>query len=153
LCERFIPRLHAYLADRPGRWTVAHGDYRLDNLLFGTRAGGSPVAVVDWQTVAHGPGIADLSYFLGAGLLPAARQTHEHDLVRSYHAGLDAGGVSIDWDDCWRDYRRHTFAGLVMAVAASMLVEQTDRGDDMFMAMANRHGRHALDLEAEALLD
>jgi hypothetical protein len=28
-----------------------------------------------------------------------------------------------------------------------MLVEQTERGDDMFMAMAHRHARHALDLD------
>ena len=33
-----------------------------------------------------------------------------------------------------------------------MIVEQTDRGDDMFMAMATRHAAHAVDLEAEALL-
>jgi len=152
LCERFIPRLSAYVTERPGPWTVAHGDYRLDNLLFGTDEGGPPVAVVDWQTVALGPGIADLSYFIGAGLLPADRRTHEDALVRSYDAGMRAMGVDLDWDDCWQQYRRHTFSGLVMAVAASMLVEQTARGDDMFMAMANRHGRHALDLEAEALL-
>jgi hypothetical protein len=153
LCERFIPRLGAYLADRPGPWTVAHGDYRLDNLLFGTDAPAPPVAVVDWQTVAHGPGVADLSYFLGAGLLPDDRRAHEGDLVRAYHAAMRAAGVDLAWDECWQQYRRHTFAGLVMAVAASMLVEQTERGDDMFMAMANRHGGHALDLDAEALID
>ena len=153
LCERFIPRLASYVGDRPGPWTVAHGDYRLDNLLFGTEEGGPPVAVVDWQTVALGPGIADLSYFVGAGLLPADRRAHEDALVRSYDAGMRAMGVDLDWDDCWQQYRRHTFSGLVMAVAASMLVEQTERGDDMFMAMANRHGRHALDLDAEALID
>lgn len=153
LCERFIPRLPSYVGDRPGPSTVAHGDYRLDNLLFGTDEGGPPVAVVDWQTVALGPGIADLSYFIGAGLLPADRRAHEEALVRSYAAGMRAMGIDLDWDDCWQQYRRHTFSGLVMAVAASMLVEQTARGDDMFMAMANRHGRHALDLEAEALLN
>ena len=38
-----------------------------------------------------------------------------------------------------------------MAVLASMLVGQTDRGDEMFMAMANRSGRMALDLDALAL--
>ncbi|MEY2454021.1 MAG: hypothetical protein QOD92_3595 [Acidimicrobiaceae bacterium] len=153
LCERFIPRLSSYLTDRPGPWTVAHGDYRLDNLLFGTEEGGPPVAVVDWQTVAHGPGVADLSYFIGAGLLPDDRAKHEDDLVRTYHEALRAADVDLDWDDCWQQYRQHTFAGLVMAVAASMLVEQTERGDDMFMAMANRHGRHALELEAEKLID
>jgi Phosphotransferase enzyme family len=153
LCERFIPRLGPYLARRPGEWTVAHGDYRLDNLLFGTDEGGPPVAVVDWQTVSHGPGVADLSYFIGAGLLLDDRRANESDLVHRYHDAMQAAGVKLDWDDCWEQYRRYTFAGLVMAVAASMLVEQTDRGDDMFMAMANRHGRHALDLDAEALID
>jgi aminoglycoside/choline kinase family phosphotransferase len=153
LCERFMPRLASYLANRDGPWTVAHGDYRLDNLLFGVAQGGPAVAVVDWQTVTHGPGISDLSYFIGAGLLIDDRRTHEEQLVRSYHAALDAAGIALAWDDCWLQYRRHTFAGLVMAVAASMLVEQTARGDDMFMVMADRHGRHALDLDAERLLD
>jgi hypothetical protein len=153
LCERFIPRLAHYLTARPGAWTVAHGDYRLDNLLFGTSDGGPPVAVVDWQTVAHGPGVADLSYFIGAGLLPDDRRAHEDDLVHAYHEALTTTGVELTWNDCWEQYRRYTFAGLMMAVAASMLVEQTARGDDMFMAMANRHGRHALDLDAEALID
>jgi len=148
-----MPRLPAYLGDRRGPWTVAHGDFRLDNLLFGTRAGAPPVVVVDWQTVTHGPGISDLSYFLGAGLLTEARRRHEADLVRTYHDVLRAAGVTdLGWDECWAQYRRYTFAGLIMAIAASMLVEQTDRGDDMFVTMAQRHGRHAIDLEAERLI-
>jgi hypothetical protein len=153
LCERFIPRLASYMSNREGPWTVAHGDYRLDNLLFGTDEGGPPIAVVDWQTVSHGPGIADLSYFIGAGFLPDERSVHEKELVERYHDGMRTAGVDLEWDDCWTQYRRYTFAGLIMAVAASMLVEQTARGDDMFMAMANRHGRHALELDAEALID
>jgi hypothetical protein len=39
-----------------------------------------------------------------------------------------------------------------MAVVASQIVVQTDRGDEMFLAMAEGAGRHALDLEAEKLL-
>jgi hypothetical protein len=39
-----------------------------------------------------------------------------------------------------------------MAVFASMVVVQTDRGDDMFCVMANRHGQQILDLETESLL-
>lgn len=151
--ERLVARLPAYLASRTGPVTVAHGDYRLDNLLFGTEEGGAPIAVVDWQTVADGPGISDLSYFLGAGLLTEERRAVEADLVRSYAAGLRALGVDdVDDDWVWAEYRRFTFAGLIMAIAASMLVVQTERGDDMFMAMTSRHGRHALDLEAEQLL-
>jgi hypothetical protein len=40
-----------------------------------------------------------------------------------------------------------------MAIAASMLVERTERGDDMFMVMAHRHARHVLDLDAIRLLE
>ena len=39
--------------------------------MFAGPTGGSPVAAVDWQTPGHGLGITDVSYFLGAGLLPA----------------------------------------------------------------------------------
>ena len=39
-----------------------------------------------------------------------------------------------------------------MAVVASMIVVQTARGDDMFMAMAGRHAQQILDLESESLL-
>ncbi len=39
-----------------------------------------------------------------------------------------------------------------MAVLASMIVERTDRGDAMFLAMAGRHGRQVLDLGSEEFL-
>jgi hypothetical protein len=148
LVERFIPRLGAYVGEQPGPWTVAHGDFRVDNLLFG----GPRVAVVDWQTVMHGPGLGDLAYFLGASLPVAARRRHERELVAAYHERLTRLDVAIGFDDCWDGYRRYAFGGLIMAIIASALVERTERGDQMFTAMANRHGCHALDLDAEGLL-
>jgi hypothetical protein len=57
-----------------------------------------------------------------------------------------------DWDRCWHDYRRGTWAGMLMAVAASMLVERTARGDQMFMTMAHRHATQISDLDAALLL-
>ncbi|MDQ2754849.1 MAG: phosphotransferase [Actinomycetota bacterium] len=148
LCERLMASLEGYLAYRPPPWTVTHGDFRLDNLLFG----GPRVAVLDWQTVKVGPAISDLSYFVGSALLPEARRTHEQALVRLYHEGLRSAGVDMTWDACWDAYRRYSFDGMVMGIAASMLVGRTERGDAMFMAMVNRHGRQALDLEAARLL-
>lgn len=150
---RFIAGLPAYYANRPEPHTVIHNDYRLDNLLLGTAEGGPPVAVVDWQTVGVGPALLDVSYFLGAGLLVDDRRAHEEDLVRRYHEALLAAGVEgFDWERCWSDYRAFAFAGFHMAVLASMIVERTDRGDAMFLAMAGRHGRQVLDLDAEAFL-
>ena len=115
--------------------------------------GTGSVAVVDWQTCAHGPALNDVAYFIGAGLTTEDRRSCEQDLVRRYHDALVAAGVDdYDWDRCWLDHRRGTWAGLIMAIAASMLVEQTERGDEMFLTMAHRHARHALDLDAPALL-
>ena len=60
-------------------------------------------------------------------------------------------GVDVDRDDVWEQYRRYAFGGLIMAIVASALVRRTDRGDDMFVTMAERHARQALDLDAESL--
>jgi hypothetical protein len=150
--ERLVPLLPRYLRAQPEPWAVQHGDYRLDNMLFGTADGGAPLTVVDWQTAVHGPPLADAAYFLGAGLMPADRRRHEEDLLREYHGALRAGGVEgYGWDRCWDDYRRFTLAGFIMAVGASMMVVQTARGDEMFLTMARRHGTHIVDLGAEAL--
>ncbi|HLN42841.1 MAG TPA: phosphotransferase [Acidimicrobiales bacterium] len=145
--------IEAYLLADPGPSTVVHGDYRLDNLLFDPTPGGVPVAVVDWQLCTDGPGMNDVAYFIGAGLGVDQRRSAEADLVHGYHTALASAGVTdYAWDQCWQEYRRGTWSGLIMAVAASMLVERTTRGDQMFLTMADRHSRHALDLDAAEVI-
>jgi hypothetical protein len=153
LCERFVERLDAWLGDRRGPQGLVHGDFRLDNLLFGSRESTKELTVVDWQTVGWGGAMTDAAYFIGGGLQPADRRRHERELLGEYHDALQAQGVdSIPWELCWEEYRRHAFAGVLMAIIASMLVERTERGDEMFMTMLARHSQHALDLDAEELL-
>jgi len=129
-----------------GARTLVHGDLRLDNLLLDATRG--TVAVVDWQTLALGNGVADVSYFVGGNLLPDERPGVEPDLVRGYHAELVAAGVELAWDECWRLYRHGTWYGAFLGVVASMLVEQTERGDRMFTTDVERHVRHAIELDA-----
>ena len=135
-----------------GPRTITHGDYRLDNLLFSPPDDPDTpgaVTVVDWQTCSIGAALHDVAYFIGAGLDEHDRREHEERLVADYHRDLVAAGVrDYDWNACWEDYRRGTWAGLLMAVGAAMMVERTDRGDAMFLTMASRHARHALDLDA-----
>ena len=150
LIEDFLPR-----ADRlPGRArseprTIVHGDFRADNLLFGGRAAGRTRLA---DRAGFGAATGDLSYFLASSLPVAARQRYEEALVQRYHAELGRRGVALTWADCWAGYRRHAFSGIVMDIIAAMVVQQTERGDEMFAAMARRHARHALDLDALALL-
>ncbi len=134
-------------------FALVHVDYRLDNLLIDTRTSPPRISVVDWQCVTVGSPLADVAYFLGAGLLPEDRRAAETEIVRAYHQAITAAGVErYPFERCWNDYRRGAFAGFVVTVIASMVVQRTERGDEMFTAMARRHSRHALDLGADELL-
>jgi len=152
--ERYGPRLGPdvvavgeVFAGLMARWfssfetpqTLIHGDYRLDNMMFATGEGPAPLTVVDWQTAAMGHGPADAAYFIGAGLLPEVRRSTERDLVNRYCVGLHAAGVEVSDGVIETDYALGTASGYVMAVIASMIVGRTDRGDEMFCVMAERH--------------
>jgi len=142
----FLPRRDPF--------SLIHVDYRLDNLLIDERSDPPAVTTVDWQSITLGPPLNDVAYFLGAGMLAEPRRAVEESIVREYHERLCGAGIDgYDWTACWNDYRRGAFAGFAVTVIASMLVQRTKRGDDMFVAMATRHSEHALDLGAEEFLD
>ena len=44
--------------------------------------------------------------------------------------------------------RRQSFFGVMMAIVSSMLVVRTERGDEMFLTMLDRHSSHVLDTGA-----
>ena len=152
LSRSFGAHVADWIDGRGSVLTLGHGDYRLDNLMFGTPEGGPDIAVVDWQTPNHGPGIVDVSYFLGAAVTPEVRRSIERGLVDDYVGALGRYGIECDRARTWRDYAHASFAGLVMAVVASMVVTPTERGEAMFAAMATRAAQHALDLGAIDLL-
>ena len=153
LGERFGASIRSWVQDRADPFTVVHGDFRTDNMLFGGTSDRPSVVPVDWQTPAIGPGVGDIAYFIGASLLPDTRRAHEERLVKRWFDGLVVAGVrDYSWTNCWRDYRKMTFSGALMGVAASMLTPQTPRGDDMFFAMTSRHLDQAADLDAAGLL-
>ena len=149
---RLVPLADALMFDAPPQRTVLHGDFRLDNVLFDAKGGAWKLATLDWQTVGRGCGTQDASYFLGAGLRENDRAAHEQDLLRTYHETLLSYGVdAYSWEQCWRDYRKHSLNGLFMAMFSAISVARTDRGDDMFLTMARRHARQALELGAFGL--
>jgi len=80
------------------------------------------------------------------------RRAHERELLEVYRRGLGAQGVDVTMQDCRRAYRVNAFAGLHMAVVASVLVGRSESGDEMFLAMAERHAAHVEDLDSWGLL-
>ncbi|MGE5694518.1 MAG: phosphotransferase [Candidatus Sericytochromatia bacterium] len=151
VCDRLIASFDAYAAADDGPRGLVHGDYRLDNMLFGTAGADRPLTVVDWQTVAWGPVATDLAYFLGCALTVPRRRQYADELIAIYHAALSPT-ASLTLDDVREGVRRQSFFGVMMAIVSPMLVQRTERGDDMFMAMIERHCEQVLDTDALALL-
>ncbi|MDT7754816.1 MAG: hypothetical protein QOH27_714 [Mycobacterium sp.] len=154
VCERLVSSFDAYMAveaasGRPQG--LIHGDFRLDNMLFGEPGADRPLTVVDWQTVTWGPAFTDVAYFLGCALPVAQRREHYDALLHAYHDAL-GGQTPVTIDDVREGVRHQSFFGVLMAIVSPMLVARTDRGDEMFMAMMQRNAQHVLDADALTVL-
>ena len=129
--------LGRWFVGRMDRFGLVHGDYRLDNLLFAPD--GSDVAAVDWQTVSIGLPGRDLAYLCGTGLSVEDRRAAEDDIVAAYHAQLLEHGVrDHDLATCRDDYAYGMLQCPMVIVFGSLVAEVTERGDAMFIAMAER---------------
>ncbi len=154
VCERLVAGFDAHWAaerasNRP--MGLVHGDYRLDNMLFGEPGAARPLTIVDWQTATWGAAMTDLAYFLGCALPTADRRAHWHNLVGAYHQALGPD-CRLDLVDVRDGVRRASFTGVTMTIVASMIVERTERGDEMFLTMLERNCSHVLDTDALAVL-
>jgi hypothetical protein len=124
-----VPEISAALAAEP--WTLLHGDFRLDNLLFRTNG---EMVVVDLQGVSSGRPAFDVTYFITTALT-AEHRDEEQRLLRTYHDALVAGGVtSYSWDqlvlDCQltKELLAHRLVG-----SADVLNTEISGEDDAFL--------------------
>ena len=123
----------SFLQARPERFTLLHGDYRLDNLMFGEE-----VHVVDWQTLTVGLPGRDLGYFLGTSLRTEDRRASEAEVVAAYHRALGVDGY--DLATCEEDYRIGFLQGPMITVLGAIFATATPtaQSDEIFLAMAAR---------------
>lgn len=137
--EAYLGNVANWLEKRVGPRCLTHNDFRPDNMLFDESDTANPIVIVDWQTVGVGSGAADLAYFTGTALDPAARRASEAALLDQYTTALAEYGVpECDTLGMWDDYRAAAFSGFLMGVTAAIVVQQTERGDAMFLAMCER---------------
>ena len=154
VCQRLVDGFDAYLAEEAAAARLqglVHGDYRLDNMLFGRPGSPRDLTVVDWQTVTWGPAMTDVAYFLGCALTTSDRRAHYDDLLAAYRDGLGAT-PAVSLQQIRDGVRRQSFFGVMMSIVSSMVVVRTDRGDEMFMTMLERHSSHVLDTGALEVL-
>lgn len=150
LIRAVAPAVGTWWSEASGTRTMVHADYRPDNMMFGASEGAPALVIVDWQTLGYGLGATDIAYMIGGSFEPEERRNVERDLVAAYGQQLRAAGVDYSDEECWDDYVVSTLWGVILTVLATMMAEQTERGDKMLGTMLYRHCRHALDLGALA---
>jgi len=84
--------------------TLTHGDFRLDNMLFGKSGEDMLCWIIDWEDIDFGNGPYDVAWFIG-GCLDIASPSEEQNLLESYYDRLVREGVKgYTWTECQRDY-------------------------------------------------
>ncbi|WP_283612877.1 phosphotransferase family protein [Mycolicibacterium poriferae] len=140
-----------WLLAEPERFSLMHGDYRLDNLLFDPER--TRVTVVDWQTIGLGLPTRDLAYFAATSLRPDDRAGLERDLVERYHRALVGYGVpDYDLQTCWQDYRLGVLQAPLLTTLGYAFAASTERGDEMILTMLHRGCRAIRELDAIELV-
>ena len=101
--------------------TLVHGDYQLENMMFGATEE-EKFFVVDWQFMKRGCGIWDVAYFLSQSLTQEDRKATEMSILHGYLKILDDYGVqNYSFDNAMFDYRLsliRRFGNLVTTIAA-----------------------------------
>jgi aminoglycoside/choline kinase family phosphotransferase len=146
------PVLSDWQLSRPTPFSLVHGDYRLDNLMFPPV--GDDVAVVDWQTITVALPARDLSYFIGTSLPTEQRRASEDLLVQSYYEMLRGRGIEeYSLERCFEDYRFGQLQGPLITVLGCMTSSgRSSEADNMFLSMAARSCAAIRDLGSLNLL-
>jgi hypothetical protein len=116
--ERLLAALPALWENRIGLrgQTLVHGDPHFWNFLYPLDPLKHQTYMLDWQTYRINPGTHDLAYTLVLRY-PHRTLVNEQDLVKRYHDGLRAHGITdYSWEQCWYDYRRSVAEQLLVTL-------------------------------------
>ncbi|MBT3624187.1 MAG: phosphotransferase [Gammaproteobacteria bacterium] len=147
-----VPTLQAQLDQHPK--TLIHGDFRMDNMLFGQAPAHDPLLVVDFQGPLKGNGIHDVAYLLSHSAKTEVRQEYERSLIERYANGLTRAGIKdYSVEKAWNDYRVGVlYSWTVAVVIAGTLDPANDRGFAWMSKMVERNGLAINDLNCLDLL-
>jgi aminoglycoside phosphotransferase (APT) family kinase protein len=136
--EELKRRLTAGLPEQ-GAPGIVHGDYRLDNVIFGVADPSRICAILDWEMCTQGDPLADLGLLMvywsdrsdpvdlvaGMALAPITQQDGfltRAELVRAYDAVNDRDLSRLDWYTCLGYYK---LAIVAEGIHARFLMGQT----------------------------
>ena len=131
--------------------TLAHGDYRADNILF---APDGSMVLIDFQLIGTGSGAYDLAYFITQSLDPEVASANEKPLFDRWIEGLRSAGVPAeDLEIQWELYRKAALFCLVYPIVASRGMDLSDpRQYGLIECMNTRLTRAIGELDLASLL-
>jgi hypothetical protein len=146
-----IGGLLASLATGPN--TLAHGDFRADNMLF---TADNELVALDFQLIGTGTGAYDLAYFVTQSLTADDASKGEAELFTRWIEGLRAAGVpadQVDRDALWTHYRTAALFCLAYPIVASRGMDLSDpRQYALVDSMNTRFDRAVRELSLADLL-
>ena len=155
LAEALGSRLLDYTRDSAaGPKTLTHGDFRLDNILFGA-ADSDALTVIDWQGAGFVEnGLYDVSYFMATSVPAEVRRRIEREALEEYHGIVcGMGAKDFGFEECWQSYRLNMLGVLMPCIAGSGGLDLSDqRRRKMLETMLSRTLTAIEDLDAEELL-
>jgi len=87
--------------------TLVHNDYAMKNILILNETDDVSFVLVDWANVGQGPGVRDLSFFIGTSITPEIRAEYETMFIHYYWECLRRFRVSdYSYDRLYSDYCR-----------------------------------------------
>jgi aminoglycoside phosphotransferase (APT) family kinase protein len=123
-----------------GDRTLVHGDARLDNLRFSS----TEAVLLDFQLATHSRGVYDVAFFAAGSLTTNNRRRLEPALLERYRDELAVGGVDVELDELWRDYRLGHMLNLPNPVSAIAVVTPADERGAEFLRRNVERGLNAV---------
>jgi hypothetical protein len=147
-----IPELHRRMGQGPQ--ALIHGDFRVDNFMFGVSEHHRPFVMLDLQAPLVTKSVHDLAYLLTQSMPVDVRRANERRLVSQYHSALVDLGVNDYADEqCWEDYRTATLHVLEYAIMiAGGLEPGNERGLRFAQSILQRSSQAIVDLDLLSLL-
>jgi hypothetical protein len=151
---KFAPAIGGLLASlAAGPNTLAHGDFRADNMLF---TADNELVALDFQLIGTGTGAYDLAYFVTQSLTADDASNGEVDLFNRWIDGLRSAGVPadmVDRDALWQHYRTAALFCLAYPIVASRGMDLSDpRQYALVDSMNTRFDRAVRELSLADLL-
>ncbi|MEZ5279374.1 MAG: phosphotransferase [Acidimicrobiales bacterium] len=130
--------------------TIAHGDFRGDNLLFDED---NNLTILDFQIMGVGNGLFDVAYFMCQTVDTDVRHGHDDELIQLYVDTLAANGVEYSFDDAKTAYRIAAAFCLIYAVTSFAAYDAFEvRQHQLMSKMLSRSVRTIVDNDALALI-